>query len=162
MLSLIEFSIAKFSDLEAILELQKESYMQEALLTNDYTIPPLMQDIDSLQRDWKKGTIIKAEIDGQIIGSVRAKLVGSICKIGKLMVKPSYQKQGIGKRLMAKIENQFDMCTTYELFTGYKSEGNLNFYTSLGYESCSIEPVDAHLKLIYLQKQRKKKTRSSP
>ena len=37
------------SDLEEILKLQKECYRAEAEIYNDFTIPPLTQDLTSLQ-----------------------------------------------------------------------------------------------------------------
>ena len=144
---------ARFVDLEVILLLQKESYLQEAEIYDNFNIQPLTQDIDSLKFEWKKGIVIKAEKNGQIVGSVRAVLMNNICKIGKLIVKPDFQNQGIGKRLMKEIEGLFDNCLTYELFTGYKSVKNLSLYRKLGYKDFGIEQIDNNLKLIYLQKQ---------
>ena len=65
-------SLAELTDLDKILELQKEAYIQEAEIYNDFKIPPLTQNIDSLKLEWQKGIVIKAEKNGQIIGSVRA------------------------------------------------------------------------------------------
>jgi ribosomal protein S18 acetylase RimI-like enzyme len=141
------------SDLEEILKLQKIAYLQEAEIYNDFSIPPLTQDIDSLKSEWQKGIFIKAERNGEIIGSVRAELVENICKIGKLIVKPGFQNQGIGTKLLTEIERLFKNCSTYELFTGDKSEKNLKLYRKLGYVHFKTERIDDYLKLIYLQKQ---------
>ena len=145
-------SLAELTDLDKILELQKEAYIQEAEIYNDFKIPPLTQNIDSLKLEWQKGIVIKAEKNGQIIGSVRAEIVDNVCKIGKLIVKPDYQNQGIGKLLLTKIEKLFDNCSIYELFTGYKSEKNLAIYRKSGYQDCKEELINENLKLIYLQK----------
>lgn len=149
----IRMCTADLDDLDEILRLQKECYKQEAEIYNDFTIPPMTQNINSLRIEWQKGIVIKAEKNGQIIGSVRAELVGNICKIGKLIVKPDFQNQGIGKKLMTEIENLFDNCSIYELFTGDKSEKNLTLYRKLGYIDFKTEQIDDNLKLIYLQKQ---------
>ncbi len=149
----IKVDIAELSDLKDILDLQKEAYRQEAEIYNDFNIPPMTQNIDSIKTEWQNGTIIKAEKNGQIIGSVRAELVDNICRIGKLIVKPDFQNQGIGKRLMTEIERLFKTCSTYELFTGDKSEKNLTLYRKLGYIEFKTEKIDNNLKLIYLQKQ---------
>ncbi len=148
----IEICLAELSDLSKILELQKEAYVQEAEIYNDFNIQPLTQNIDSLKIEWQKGIVIKAEKNGHIIGSVRAELVDNICKIGKLIVKPGFQNQGIGKSLMIEIEKVFDNCSTYELFTGDRSDKNLNLYRKLGYVDFKTEQIDDNLKLIYLQK----------
>jgi len=144
---------ADISDLEKILEIQKIAYLQEAEIYNDFSIPSLNQEIDSLKIEWQNGVVIKAEINGQIIGSVRAELVENICKIGKLIVKPDFQNQGIGKILMTEIERLFKNCSSYELFTGDKSEKNLKLYRKLGYVDFKVERINDNLKMIYLQKQ---------
>ncbi len=144
---------AELTDLKDILDLQKEAYSQEAEIYNDFDIPPMTQNIDSLKIEWQNGTVIKAERNGQIIGSVRAELIDDVCKIGKLIVKPDFQNQGIGKRLMTEIERLFNTCSTYELFTGDKSEKNLTLYRKLGYIDFKTKQIDNNLKLIYLQKQ---------
>jgi len=144
--------IAEFTDLENILELQKESYIQEAEIYKNYQIPPLIQNFDSFRREWQNGIVIKAEKSGKIVGSVRAELVENVCKIGKLIVKPDFHNQGIGKKLMIEIEKLFDNCSIYELFTGNKSEKNLAIYRKLGYIDCREEQIDIDLRLIYLQK----------
>jgi N-acetylglutamate synthase-like GNAT family acetyltransferase len=147
---------ADISDLEEILKLQKTAYLQEAEIYNDFSIPPLTQEIDSLKSEWQNGIVIKAEMNGQIIGSVRAKLVDNICKIGKLIVKPDFQNQGVGRKLMIEIERLFKACSTYELFTGDKSDKNLTFYRKLGYADFKTEGINENLKMIYLQKRKQK------
>lgn len=152
MITELAINKADISDLEEILKLQKIAYLQEAELYNDFSIPPLTQEIDSLKSEWQKGVVIKAESDGLIIGSVRAELVENICKIGKLIVKPDFQNQGIGKKLMTEIERLFKTCSIYELFTGDKSEKNLKLYRKMGYVDFKTERIDDTLKMIYLQK----------
>jgi len=88
---------AELTDLNDILDLQREAYSQEAEIYNDFNIPPITQNIDSLKTEWQNGIVLKAVRNGQIIGSVRAELIDNICKIGKLIVKPDFQNQGIGK-----------------------------------------------------------------
>ena len=52
--------------------------------------------------------VLKAVMDGKIIGSVRAYENSGDVYIGKLMVQPGYQNKGIGKRLLQAIENEFE------------------------------------------------------
>lgn len=88
----LTLSKAELSDLNEILELQKEAYIQEARIYNNFEIQPLTQKLDSLAEEWRNGIVIKAETNGQIVGSVRAQLVDHVCKIGKLTVKPDFQR----------------------------------------------------------------------
>jgi len=55
--------------------------------------------------------------EGEIVGSVRAYLERGTVYIGRLMVKPDSQNNGIGTRLMQAIEDHFRMADRYELFT---------------------------------------------
>ena len=54
---------------------------------------------------------------------------------------------------MTEVERLFNTCSTYELFTGDKSEKNLTLYRKLGYIDYKTEKIDNNLKLIHLQKQ---------
>ncbi|KGP92448.1 GNAT family acetyltransferase [Pontibacillus chungwhensis BH030062] len=119
-------------DAEAILNLQRKAYIQEAERYNDYSIQPLTQTLDQVKADFDHAYILKYVHNDQVIGSARAKKDGGTCHIGKVMVHPDYQKRGIGRELMYAIERQFPGYT-FELFTGSKSYENIAFYEKLGY-----------------------------
>ena len=88
---------AQKEDLEEILKLQYLAYQSEAKLFGNMDIPPLMQTLEEVYDEFQKGAILKAVDDGGIIiGSVRAYQDGGTVYIGKLMVHPSKQGQGIG------------------------------------------------------------------
>ena len=54
--------------------------------------------------------------------------------VQRLMVHPDYQKKGIAKKLMLRLEDHFPTCERFDLYTGIKSSGNIHLYKSLGYE----------------------------
>jgi hypothetical protein len=54
---------------------------------------------------------------------------------------------------MAEIEKAFQNCSTYELFTGDKSEKNLALYRKLGYKDFKTKQINKSLTLLFLQKQ---------
>lgn len=139
-------------DLPEILCLQKVCFRSEAKLTGDYTIPPLMQDIQSIEQEWTDKTMLKAVINGQIVGSVRAYAYNGCCYIGKLIVDPAHQNRGIGQVLMSAIEARFAQCLRYELFTGEKSAKNISFYNRLGYGELRRERLSDTLTLVHLEK----------
>ncbi|GKU79165.1 GNAT family N-acetyltransferase [Paenibacillus sp. L3-i20] len=143
---------ATIADAGEILALQKLAYISEAEIYNDYTIEPLVQTLEDLQKQFEDHIFLKAVIDGTIIGSVRAKLTERSCIIGKLIVHPSYQGRGIGKQLMTDIEASFKNCLKYELFTGSKSNKNLQLYERLGYITTGEKPIHEHLSIVYLEK----------
>ena len=143
---------AKIEDLQEILKLQYLAYQSEAKLFNDMNIPPLKQTLEELYDEFQKGTILKVVNDvGTIIGSVRAYQKGETVYIGKLMVHPQYQKQGIGTKLLIEIENEYPN-KRYELFTSTKSISNIKLYQRMGYKIFKEKSVTDELKFVYLQK----------
>ncbi|MBN2773804.1 MAG: GNAT family N-acetyltransferase [Prolixibacteraceae bacterium] len=141
------------SDLKEILELQKKCYLSEAAIYNDYYIPPLTQEIDSVYNEFENGFFLKAVADNKIVGSVRAYKSGETCFIGKLIVDSTYRNNGIGQELIKRIEEYFNACKRFELFTGHKSMKNLYLYKKMGYEKFNIQEVNQKLKIVYLEKE---------
>lgn len=143
---------AKKDDLAEILELQKLAYQSQAEIYNEYSIPPLTQTLDEIKEDFTFQIFLKIMINNKIIGSVRAYKEKDTCYINRLMVHPDFQNQGIGNKLMVKIESIFKKINRFELFTGYKSKKNLYLYQKLGYRPFKTEKLSENLYLIYLEK----------
>lgn len=149
----LQITEAKEADLENILALQKRCYQSEALLYDNFNIPPLQQNLEELRTTVIESTVIlKAVIERQIVGSVRAFSESGSCFIGRLIVAPDFQNRGIGNALMSAIEHYFERCNRYELFTGHQSEKNLYLYKKLGYEIFKKQKVDDSLTLVFLEK----------
>lgn len=129
----MDFIEATLKDAESILALQKLAYKQEAELHNDFDIPPLTQSLDELLTDFEHKTVLKVELDGQLVASGQVSLENGCAFIGRMAVKPEYQGKGIGSRLMAALESVFPNATRFELFTGEKSQRNLDMYERRGY-----------------------------
>lgn len=143
---------AQKEDLEEILKLQYLAYQSEAKLFGNMDIPPLKQTIEEVYDEFQKGTILKAVDDGgSIIGSVRAYEDGGTVYIGKLMMHPSKQGQGIGTQLLLEMEKQFPG-QRYELFTSTRSEKNIALYQKLGYKIFDEEQVTEELRFVYMEK----------
>jgi len=131
---------ATVADAPEILALQKVSYLSEARLYNDYSIPPLTQTVEDLVADFGRKTFLKAVEDGRIVGSVNGFRKDDCCHIGRLMVHPDFQGRGIGSLLMEAIEAAFDDVRAWELFTGELSLNNIRLYERLGYRIVREEP----------------------
>ena len=143
---------AKKEDAKQILDLQQRAYQQEARIYNDFSIPPLTQTLEEIRYEFDTHVFLKAVKELCIAGSVRASLDGTICHIGRLIVEPVFQGQGIGTRLMVEIEKQFNDCLRFELFTGTKSTGNIRLYERLGYQRFKEEQIHPGLSLVFLEK----------
>ncbi len=150
----VEITRATIDDAQAILGLQRLAYQCEAQRYNDYSLPPLTETPSQLQQEFDRSVFLKAiGIDG-ICGSVRARDDGTTCFIGRLIVHPTRRRRGIATRLMAEIEASFPYVARYELFTGYKSQGNLELYDKLGYRVFREDQPEQGPKLVFLEKLR--------
>jgi ribosomal protein S18 acetylase RimI-like enzyme len=139
-------------DAVAILELQKLACQSEAELYKNWNIPPLNQTLDELRSDFTGKVFLKAQLEGKIVGSVRGYQVGITCYIGRLIVHPDYQRQGIGTALMEQIESCFGHVQRFELFSGHKSDGNIRLYQRLGYKLFKREEINKTTSFLFMEK----------
>jgi ribosomal protein S18 acetylase RimI-like enzyme len=140
-------------DLDRILQLQKKAFHGQALIYNDFNLPPLLQTIDDLKKEFKLKTFYKMESDGKIIASVRCFIKDQTLYIEKLIVDPDFQNKGIGAKMMREVEARYSsMVRCYALFTGDKSARNLHLYRKLGYKDIKQEPTTHGYNLIYMEK----------
>lgn len=144
---------AKEKDLNAILALQKASFSIVAEKMNNFDIPPLLQTLDEIMKEYQQGVILKCvSDDNKIIGSVRGVAdENGVCHIGKLIVHPDFQNRGIGKKLMYEIETFFQKCHMFSLFTGENTPNTLQLYEKVGYNIVSIMNVDG-INMIIMEK----------
>ncbi len=146
---------ANVDDAGAILTLQKRAYESEARLYDDWTIPPLTQTLASLRGDLKNTCVLKCVQEGEIVGSVRGRIENGACQIGRLIVEPQRQGEGIGTTLLQAIEASFPDAERFELFTGSKSERNIKLYHRCGFEIIGTKVISSALTLVYMSKSNK-------
>ncbi len=155
---MIELEVATEKDLEEILKLQRKAFQDQALIYNDFTLPPLTQTIDELKAEARLKSIYKVVTDGKIRASVRCSVKGEALYIEKLLVDPDFQNGGIGTDIMREIERRYSqLVKRYELFTGEKSNRNLHIYKKLGYREIRRKPTRHGFDLIFMEKENGKK-----
>lgn len=135
-----------------ILTLQKAAYLSEAELYGDFSIPPLVQTQSGLEADFETHAFYTARAEGILVGSINVRVNGDIGYIGRLVVLPGVQKQGVGSLLLAHVEKEHVKLEAFELFTGHRSEQNIAFYERRGYVEYQREVVHADLTLVYMRK----------
>lgn len=148
----LKISQADLSDADEILDLQKVAYQSEAAIYNDFTIPPLTQTLEEIQKEFESKVFFKATNQGRIIGSIRASTDGETCFIGRLIVHPDFQRQGIGTQLLERIECCFPKALRYELFTGDRSENNIRFYRKRGYRKSQTKRITDKVVILLMEK----------
>jgi ribosomal protein S18 acetylase RimI-like enzyme len=148
----IEISEATLEDAVEILSLQRLAYQSEAQIYSDWTIPPLLQTADEIKDEFNTHLFLKALCEHSIVGSVRARMMGPTCHIGRLIVHPKWRNRGIGTRLLTEVEKMHRDAARFELFTGSQSAGNIRLYHKLGYKEFRQEPLSSQVELVYLEK----------
>ena len=122
--------LAKVEDAKEILNLQKLAYESEAEIYNDLTIPPLTQTLEEIITDFENQVFLKASVEEKIISSVRAYMKQETCLIGRLIVHPNFQGQGIGPICQeSNSQQEFKPCVY-----GKTSQGNLNMVFGADFE----------------------------
>lgn len=149
----LTINCATAADAPAILALQQAAYQSEAELYQDWSIPPLTQSLPELQQEIATITVLKACQGTGLVGSVRAVLrEDNSVAIGRLIVDPALQGQGIGSCLMAAIEAAFPTAARFELFTGSLSLRNISLYERLGYTVYARKQLSPQVELVFLEK----------
>jgi len=140
-------------DAADILALQQAAYQSEAELYQDWSIPPLTQSLSELQQEIATITVLKASQGSRLVGSVRAvQQEDNSVAIGRLIVDPALQGQGIGSCLMAEIEAAFPTAPRFELFTGSLSLRNIHLYERLGYTVFARKQLSPQVELVFMEK----------
>jgi len=139
-------------DLLAILRLQKTVFYEAGVRYKKPDMQQLTQTIEELIEEWRNSVILKTAVDGEIVGSVRGRLRGGGCYVGKLIVHPDHRNRGIGSRLMAAVEEEFDV-KVFELTTAHL-EKSIPLYERLGYRIIGREKVTDDFILIHMRKEK--------
>ena len=152
----VTISGATEQDAEQILKLLFLCYQSEAELYGDYSIEPLTQTLASLKAELASGTVLVARLGDEVVASVRGSVdADGTARIDKLIVHPRMQRHGLGGRLLYAIEAKLSeggAVKSFQLFTGPRSEHNLQLYRRHGYEAVARRRVHERLTLVTLAK----------
>jgi len=144
--------IASSSDFAEILEIQKKAFYSEAVLYQNFNIQPLSQTLEEMQEECKDKVVLKAVVEGKIVGSIRANAHEDGCWLNKLIVLPDYQKRGIGEKLLREVEKYFPEAKKSTLGTGANSESNIRLYQKVGYQIVSTTTFEGGIEAVMMEK----------
>ena len=148
----MKIELATIQDVPALLHLQHQAFgpLCEELGWND--APPLTESLEHAYEEFEGCTTLKVQNDaGYIIGSVNGNLTDGSLYIGRLMVLPDYQQQGIGKQLFRDIQlrlphNRAWLCTCQQVRSTYE------FYLREGFKPYMSKEVGPGLTWVYMEK----------
>ena len=122
----MKIEIATKQDVPALLDLQRKAFgpLCEELGWKD--APPLTESLEHAYEEFARCTTLKVQNqDGVLIGSVNGNVTDDSLCIGRLMVLPEYQQQGIGKLLFLEIQSRLPhrralLCTWQQVRAPYE------------------------------------------
>ena len=123
------------ADAGELLTLQRACWLQEAIANESVTgIPALQESLGDVEEWLETWTTYVVRSEGRLIAAVRGRLVGDAWDIGRIMVAPDLQGRGLGRVLLEHIQRVAPRAaTSYVLFTGHQSHGNIRMYKKAGF-----------------------------
>ncbi|MDO4899089.1 N-acetyltransferase [Actinomyces sp.] len=122
-------------DAGEILTLQRDAYITEATAHSDFGLPPLTQTLAELQEELSDPAVTARGIRerSRLIAAMRLHHKGDAVELGRLIVAPDRQGQGLGTLLPRHAEAVFPDTREMRAFTGEHSAAKLRLYERLGY-----------------------------
>lgn len=142
------------ADAGEVLTLQRAAYVCEARRYRDPELPPLVQSLDDLRAELARGDVIGlgAWADHRLVGAVRLRVDGVVAHLGRLVVAPDRQGEGIGSSLLSAGERVLPPTVAeIRLFTGSRSVETIRLYERFGYRRQYESPAGTH-DLVHLSK----------
>ena len=144
------------ADVGELLTLQRAAYATEAQAHDDPRLPPLVQTLAELRAELARDDVLAYGFRdaGRLVGAVRLTVHPDepVVTLGRLMVAPDRQGEGLGTALLAAAERLVLPGTqAIRLFTGEYSHGNLRLYRRHGYADTHRVSVGAY-DLLHLAK----------
>ena len=138
----VELRAVQASDAGELLTLQRACWLQEEWDNPGVDIPALGESFEDVQAWVARDTVLVARSGGRLVGAVRGARDDDTWEIGRVMVAPDLQGQGLGRRLLAAMEAAAPAgVTTYALFTGAGSARNQRMYKKAGYRLLGPDPA---------------------
>ncbi|CAN5455672.1 hypothetical protein BH23ACT6_BH23ACT6_00260 [soil metagenome] len=129
-----QIAAATPADGAEILVLSRACWLAEGRAHDSFEIPALAESVEDVAHwlpQWHTWTLRSG---GRLIGGVRARRIEDNWAIGRLMVAPDLQGQGLGSALLRYAEQAVpDDIVGYVLFTGGRSTANIRLYQRAGY-----------------------------
>ncbi|OIU71979.1 GNAT family N-acetyltransferase [Rossellomorea aquimaris] len=133
-----------------VLALQYESYQVEADIIGYGELPPLKDDVISLQNSGERffGFYEK----DQLCGAVSFKLEKNIVDIHRLMVHPRHFRKGISKALLHHLEGEFKGMDAIVVSTGTKNRPAIHLYKNAGFKEVEEQEITEGLRITTFKK----------
>ena len=133
---------AEPGDAGELLTLQRACWVTEQAANPDIDFHALTEPLaEVLARLRRRRVLVARSAGGRLVGSVAGDLRGTSWHVGRLMVVPDLQGRGIGRELLARIEDAAPPeAVQLSLSVGAGSTRNLRIYKKAGYRVVRTDP----------------------
>lgn len=145
-------------DAGELFTLQRAAFVDEAQGFGDPFVLPLTEGLDRVRRLLADAHTLAlvAVIGHRIVGSVRARVLGSSAVLARLAVVPDLRRRGIARTLLERVEaalrEQYPHLDALTLSAGAHDSGQLRLYRGLGYAETSRERLAEHLVMVHMRR----------
>jgi GNAT superfamily N-acetyltransferase len=143
-------------DAGELLTLQRAAFVPEARAHHTLDLPPLLETFDQVHTVLRDPACLAwgFRAHGRLVAAVRIRVAGAVGEVGRLVVAPDQQGQGLGSMLLLAAEERLPRgVTLLRLFTGEYSTGPLRMYPRLGYHETHRSP-EGDYQLVHFEKAR--------
>lgn len=147
------------ADAGELFTLQRAAFVDEAQAVGDPFVLPLTEGLDRIARllGEEDTLVLKAVSGHRVVGSVRARVMGTSAVLSRLAVVPDQRRRGIARTLLADVERRLrgdrpDLAVL-TLSVGAADVGWQRLYRGLGYAETSRERVAEHLVMVHMRKE---------
>ena len=143
-------------DAKAILTVQIPAYEVEAMFIQSRSIPPLHDTVESIQLCDE--TFYGYYSEGRLTGFISYQCEDNVLDIHRLVVHPTFFRQGIASKLLQFIEQLEPTVKKIIVSTGSANKPALQFYLKHGFVAIDQMQVGEYLWITKLEKQITTKT----
>jgi ech hydrogenase subunit C len=137
--SALQVRPADQEDAERILELELHENRYEAEIYGDYALLSADPSVEQILEQLGRGVFLKAMVDSEILGTVRAEVREQECLLSRLSVDFRFRHRGIRAGLLAGVEEAFPEARRYLFELRHAGRGTLRDFQRCGYLPVSHE-----------------------
>lgn len=147
------------ADAGEVFTLQRAAFVDEAQAFGDPFVLALTESLERVERllGQEDTLVLKAVTGTRLVGSVRARVLGTSAVVSRLAVVPDLRRRGIARALLADLEGRLRErhpgLAALTLSAGAQDTGQQRLYRGLGYAETSRERVAEHLVMVHMRKE---------
>lgn len=145
---------AKAEDAYALSLIQRLAFAEDLDRYGDRSDCPANETAERLREKIEAYDYFVFLENDRIVGGadVRHDVVNQSCRLARIYIDPKFQDLGLGKRIIAELEAEYEGVKKWTLDTPYHNYRNHHFYMALGYRKVGEKVIDDVLTLFEYEK----------